>query len=834
MEYGLEYPKLFDWRLRAPSRSRKPPDRPTRGFIKRNQPPNVDVQMDEPFYEAITAYKDRFNPLLTFEQTEAEATLKDRVSGWPLDRLREEGYCLTGVSAFWLQATQFGRPVASFILGPGVVLPDHRFDTGTQVLVSRIDPLQETPIHGSVVANNGTSVNVSFTERYEIDEGVWRLDVGISNLIYDRMRVALARLNHDVRLQEPNFVPNDQETILHGTHLRDVLLRSFSPEHAHLPQMLQAPDDVDYPSHQKLDHGSTVGKGKGGYEHMGAFRDDMRIQSWARRYAEIDPVIVEGDPDLSGLNRTQIRALATMIGQRISLIQGPPGTGKTRTIIEAVKLLKVHFEVPHPVLVCTYTNVAVDNLVEGLVATGVKPLRVGFGEKVRSSLLKHTLDYQIEMHPLQKVLAPIVKEEKKLEGRIRDMASAVSSARASATSDAKAQKQYEKLQIKHASLERQIFAVRRRMYGIEQDMLQSIVKKADVICTTCVSSASAALNVVDFPVVFLDEASMSTEPASLVPLMKGSRHVSLIGDHKQLPPVIQSREAVKGGLGMSLFERLTEESVVPSLMLDIQYRMHPGISRFPATEFYNLSLIDGTIDAFGNVHPHLYPPNSQHLRENGTGHRPPVIFLDHAGIESFKDRSRVNYNEAHIVVSIVEDLLLNNPELQGNGIGIIAPYVAQVSLLTRLLKRDAKHQKRIIEVLGDYRAMQLANIEIKTVDGFEGREKEVIIFSTVRNNTGGHIGFLADRRRLNVGLTRAKRGLFVVGSITTLRAGRRRAAVTQLDGSEVVAKSGKGAESWRRYADFLTAQGLVIRLSGDALNRALYGNLQAARTIATT
>jgi superfamily I DNA and/or RNA helicase len=96
-------------------------------------------------------------------------------------------------------------------------------------------------------------------------------------------------------------------------------------------------------------------------------------------------------------------------------------------------------------------------------------------------------------------------------------------------------------------------------------------------------------------------------------------------------------------------------------MLDIQYRMHPGISRFPATEFYNLSLIDGTIDAFGNVHPHLYPPNSQHLRENGTGHRPPVIFLDHAGIESFKDRSRVNYNEAHIVVSIVEDLLLNNP-----------------------------------------------------------------------------------------------------------------------------------------------------------------------------
>ncbi|KIL60706.1 hypothetical protein M378DRAFT_193589 [Amanita muscaria Koide BX008] len=760
--------------------------------------------------------------LILFQQAEFEAVLKDRLTSWPLNRLREEGYCLTGVSAYWLQATQFGRPVASFILGPGVVLPSHHFENGTQVLVSRMDPSTETPLSGSVISSTNTSIKVSFPERYDIDDGLWRLDVGISNLIYERMRAAVTRLNHDVGTQEPKIVADDQEMILHGTCLRDVLLRAFTPD---LPRPLQAPDDVDYPSHQKLDHGEIT---------SGAFKEDMRIQSWARRYAETDPIAIDGDPDLTGLNCIQIKALAMMIGQRISLIQGPPGTGKTKTIIQAVKLLKVHFQVPHPILVCTYTNVAVDNLVQGLVATGVKPLRVGFGEKVRPSLRKHTLDHQIENHPLQKVLSPVVKDEKRLDERVNDLAVQVSRAKLVADSGAKARKALENLLVKHASCQRQLNALRAKKYAMEQEMLQDILRKADVICTTCVSSACVALNAVDFPVVFLDEASMSTEPASMIPLTRGSRHVALIGDHKQLPPIIQSRTAHDKGLGVSLFERLTEEGVVPSLMLDVQYRMHPGISRFPSTEFYNLSLIDGTIDAFGNVQPHLYPPNSRHLRENENTHlRPPVIFLDHGGIESLKDRSRVNHHEAHIVMSVVEDLLLNNPQLDASEIGIIAPYVAQVSLLTRLLKNDVKYKKRFVEVLGEFRTMQLASVEVKTVDGFEGREKEVIIFSTVRNNTGGHIGFLADRRRLNVGLTRAKRGLFVVGSISTLMAGKRSTSqIKQLElgGSKT---TGKGAESWKRYAEYLTQQGLVINLSGEALSRALYGNLQASRGIPT-
>lgn len=304
---------------------------------------------------------------------------------------------------------------------------------------------------------------------------------------------------------------------------------------------------------------------------------------------------------------------------------------------------------------------------------------------------------------------------------------------------------------------------------------------------------------------------MSTEPASLIPLMRGSRHVALIGDHKQLPPVITSSVAQQGGFSRSLFQRLIEKQTLPSVMLNTQYRMHPSISAFPSKEFYDTALKNGTVSSEGIVGATFSPPKSRHLsrrQSKVTGQVPSVLFIHHDHWEIAKDRSRANIRELHIAIAILEDLLLSNPEMQGKDIGIIAPYVAQIRMLESMLQTDPDWEEYFREKLGTQRALQMKEIEVKTVDGFEGREKEVIIFSTVRNNSYGQIGFLADRRRMNVALTRAKRALFVLGSMTTLSQGRY--GVNRDEPDKDVAKMmiQASGDEWKKFIQFVLAEEL--------------------------
>ncbi|KZT59581.1 P-loop containing nucleoside triphosphate hydrolase protein [Calocera cornea HHB12733] len=799
------------------------------------------THLTQPLGPEIDAYKAKFEELLGYEEATRWDAFKERLELWDMEKLREEGYVLTGLRGYWKKERQGGKPVAVFSLVDSEI-EWNRFDAGSMITICREHPLtgKDEPIPGTVVFKTSSAIHVAFEDKALFDEqealleeGEWRLDFGTNDVTFRRMRAAIDALNHDPADHEFAEMAGGGEYMLRGTFLRDALLRSFKPvpdaqtpsSEAPVPterepaEPLEARTSPPEPEAAIQSEGSVeetqplltapdppaeINQAEPERMPTGVFSSNQLIQSWAHRYRRPNPIVIEGDPVLP-LNETQTRAIAMMLSERLSLVQGPPGTGKTKTIIEAIRLLKAHFEVPEPLLVATYTNVAVDNLVGGIVAAGLKALRVG-GEELpqRPGLENHTLEVKIAAHPLQRQVEKLEKSIDQLAEKRRE---AIEYARK--VKDSKLTEQARNM------FKEQLVRMRMKKFAIRNTMIHDIVSKADVICTTCLTSAVSALNVVDFPVVFLDEASMCTEPASLIPLMKGARHVALIGDHKQLPPVITSAEAQAGGLGKSLFERLTEEGDTPTIMLDMQYRMHPSISRFPSAQFYNRTLRDGTVDKAGKVRASLVPPKSTLLddeQENelqSAKERLSVVFVDHAGGESKKDRSRINAGEAQIVCGIVEDLLHSNPTMTGDDIGIIAPYIAQIRLLDRLLKQDPEQAARFESTIGAHRAMQMANIEVKTVDGFEGREKEVIIFSTVRNNPQGAIGFLADGRRLNVGLTRARRALFVLGNAGTLRDGR-----GGLRDAGGLVLTGGGDKVWKRYMEWLEKERLIRRWAG--------------------
>jgi len=200
-------------------------------------------------------------------------------------------------------------------------------------------------------------------------------------------------------------------------------------------------------------------------------------------------------------------------------------------------------------------------------------------------------------------------------------------------------------------------------------------------------------------------------------------------------------------LPVSLFEHLQQGGVTPYL-LDTQYRMHPALAEWPSRMFYDNRLVSQPLPSDRPAPKGLNWPNSEK----------PVLFVDCVnGREETRAEgiSWQNRQEALVVVKIVQQLL-SNSDISGD-IGVIAPYAAQVRLLQDLIQSYEKQD-----------ATKFKNVEIATVDGFQGREKEVIVFSTVRCNKEGRLGFVTDPRRMNVAITRAKRGLIVIGSSATL------------------------------------------------------------------
>ncbi|MCF7974775.1 MAG: AAA family ATPase [Phycisphaerae bacterium] len=450
---------------------------------------------------------------------------------------------------------------------------------------------------------------------------------------------------------------------------------------------------------------------------------ELRDILLGKRTPEFDPEQEEPVLD-AGLNETQRQAVRFALAARdVALLHGPPGTGKTTAVIELIRRAVRRGD---KVLACAPSNLAVDNIFERLLDAGERVVRLGHPARVTADLRAHTLDLLVEAHPDVKLARKLVKEAM---GKFRQAgrytrAKPVPGSRQEIRQEAK-----------------DLLADARRL---EAQAVEHILDNADVLCATTTALGNEVLGRRRFDLGVIDEACQSTEPGCWVPVLRCDK-VVLAGDHCQLPPTVVSREAAAGGLGVSLFERLMllfNGSI--ARQLTVQYRMHQAIMDFSSREFY-----EARLQADTSVCAHVLAD----LPGVGAGcaTERPIEFIDTAGA-SFDEEvepdgeSRLNRHEAALVCSKVQGLL--DCGVAACDIAVIATYAAQVRLLREQLP--------------------VPGLEVDSVDGFQGREKEAVIISLVRSNPRAEIGFLQDVRRMNVAMTRARRKLLLVGDSATL------------------------------------------------------------------
>jgi hypothetical protein len=609
-------------------------------------------------------------------------------------------------------------------------------------------------------------------------------------------------------------------------------------------------------------------------------------------------------PTVAHLNASQRAAVAVGLMAQLSVIRGPPGTGKSRT---ACALIKSWIDIqrqraaatgaqargkkdaarqpgPGPVLAVASSNTAVDQLLEGLKAQGVRAVRIGDAVKIRAELQDCTLSAVKETHAGMAKIRQILTVVKSLsryiritqgsdedpsfvsQGRRIRFDPAAEAVRLDHKSPEELLDSFRKIaearengvtpRVIH-SMRRSVQRLLREAADMEADLEKTVLQEAEVIATTCGSTGSDALAGMRFSFIVLDESSQSLEPELLIPvsLLQGPyAQLCLIGDDKQLPPVVKTRAA--DPLRTTLFQRLSsldlgkaiaessgatlnkEKSLssatgnalpvstfldtflatcnfpVAQCLLAEQYRMHPAIASWPNWAFYqaqvrNASLVVDAAKNEDNTLSSTFPwPNP----------KTPVALVSVTSSQEASEflTSYKNDDEASLAAKIAMSLLAKrrrglleaNSEdedlaartlrmqreskliLRPRDIGIITPYLGQVRLICEKLRgggvstlegtsqniddaveeNDIAEDEQVVDEGQHTVGRRMGgSVEVRSVDGFQGREKAVIIFSAVRSNADKKLGFLGDPRRLNVALTRARRACIILADPTTLQ-----------------------------------------------------------------
>lgn len=440
----------------------------------------------------------------------------------------------------------------------------------------------------------------------------------------------------------------------------------------------------------------------------------------------------------NNLNESQKDALQSAFNNSVTILQGPPGSGKTSTIHEIILQLleNLHY---YPILVVAASNLAVDNIAEKLMPKYKDIiLRITSLSKEREYNMEHPLG-EVCLH--NKISGILPSNLKDIEMRVKRDPGSVSSSEFSKYLDGCSK------------------------YG------EQLVKQANIIFATTAGIAGPYLkNVKSMPVIIMDEATQSSEPSTLIPLgAKGCKKVILVGDTAQLSVFTRVKS-----LEMSLFQRVLENGTYDDpYMLDTQYRMHPDISEFSRREFYDNKLKDG-ITAEQRKKPTI---------------KYPVFFLDHKGVGALEGKkfsisgeefgfSWVNIKEVQYIERMVEKLIVDH-QVAPSSIGVMTGYAAQRDLIVNALEKNSvinPYRSKITrtvdkEDLSEKKNVTVCNVNgivVATIDAFQGREMDFVLLSTVRSNVHGNIGFMSDKRRMNVALTRAKYSFIICGNADCL------------------------------------------------------------------